>query len=157
MRTGFRIQDSGFRKKTLLPTSHFLLPLLLLSAFCLLPFAFPQSPPKADAPKSVESAKSADTPVALDAEFVELYGDYALIRQEIERIETASGQVTIPQSLRDLSTRAQAKEKKMQVWIVAHHVGAGWVLNWQDKRFEAPGKEERAGVGSRKLEVGREK
>jgi hypothetical protein len=124
----------------------------LIFAFLPLPSSFPQDAPKADPPKPAESLKYADT-VALDPEFIELYGDYALIRQEIERIETATGQVTIPQSLRDLSTRAQAKEKKIQVWIKAHQVGTGWILNWQDKRFEAPAKEQSAEKPKEKAEA----
>jgi len=170
MRAGFRIQDSGVRKKLLQQLPCFLFDLALVVLTILALIGRPQIIFGQDAPKSkvavpndtvrpargpgiddtvrgpVSPTPAATAPVALDAEFTELYGDYALLRQEIERIETATGQVTIPQSLRDLAARAQAKEKRMQAWVNAHHVGAGWVLNWQDKRFEEPAKKQESGV-----------
>lgn len=75
--------------------------------------------------------------VALDDEFTELYGDYALLVQEIERIDNATGTITIQQSMKALRTRAQAKEKKMQAWIDAHHVPPGATLDMQGRRFIA--------------------
>jgi hypothetical protein len=126
----------------------------LIFAFCLLPFAFPQDPPAAKPPVSVGAppAAPAAKPVALDPEFEELYGDYALLLQEIDRLESATGQVVITLPLRELRGRALAKEKKMQAWVEAHKVGRGWVLDWQKKEFHEP--EKKAEVGSRQSEVG---
>jgi hypothetical protein len=107
----------------------------LAFAFCFLPFAFSQEPPTA---KPDMPATTAIKPVPLDSEFEELYGDYALLLQEINRIETATGQITITLPVTELRARAISKEKKMQAWVDAHKVGRGWVLDWQKKEFHEP-------------------
>ncbi len=108
--------------------------LLLVTRHSSLVTLSAQEPPPAS---SAPSVKSADA-VPVDDEFMEMYSDYALLVQEIERINNATGTITIPQSLRSLRTRAQAKEKKMQAWIDAHKVLPGSKFDVQGKRFVAP-------------------
>ena len=128
----------------------------LVFGFCLLPFAFSQEPSTA---KPELPATSAIKPVPLDSDFEELYGDYALLLQEINRIETATGQITITLPVTELRARAVSKEKKMQAWVDAHKVGRGWVLDWQKKEFHEPDANRRGGSVTRpsnqESEVGR--
>lgn len=84
-----------------------------------------QEKPKAEKQQADAQPKA----VAVDAEFLEVLGDYQMIQREIARIENARGTVEIPVSAAELRQRADLKLGKLKAWMTLHKVPMDWEYN----------------------------